>query len=278
MSTVTISAQDINKLRQATGAGMMDCRKALTEANGDFEGAIDWLRKQGQKVAAKRSDREAKEGVIIAQTTADNKTGIVICVSCETDFVSKNADFVAFTQSIADAAIANNVKSPEELNEVSVNGQKIADLINDKLAAIGEKIGINKFERLDAPFVTSYIHGSYRMGVLVAMDKAAPDAGKDIAMQIAAMNPVAVDAASVSADVVAREKNIILELMKQDPKMAGKPDEMLAKIVDGKMNAFFKEQTLTAQAFVKDGGKTVADYLKESGDVKVLEFKRVALG
>jgi elongation factor Ts len=278
MSTVTISAQDINKLRQATGAGMMDCRKALTEANGDFEGAIDWLRKQGQKVAAKRSDREAKEGVIIAQTTADNKTGIVICVSCETDFVSKNADFVAFTQSIADAAIANNVKSPEELNEVSVNGQKIADLINDKLAAIGEKIGINKFERLDAPFVTSYIHGSYRMGVLVAMDKAAPDAGKDIAMQIAAMNPVAVDAASVSADVVAREKDIILELMKQDPKMAGKPDEMLAKIVDGKMNAFFKEQTLTAQAFVKDGGKTVADYLKESGDVKVLEFKRVALG
>ncbi len=278
MSTVTISAQDINKLRQATGAGMMDCRKALTEANGDFEGAIDWLRKQGQKVAAKRSDREAKEGVIIAQTTADNKTGIVICVSCETDFVSKNADFVAFTQSIADAAIANNVKSAEELNEVSVNGQKVADLINDKLAAIGEKIGINKFERLDAPFVTSYIHGSYRMGVLVALDKAAPDAGKDIAMQIAAMNPVAVDAASVSADVVAREKDIILELMKQDPKMAGKPDEMLAKIVDGKMNAFFKEQTLTAQAFVKDGGKTVADYLKESGDVKVLEFKRVALG
>jgi elongation factor Ts len=278
MSTVAISAQDINKLRQATGAGMMDCRKALTEANGDFEGAIDWLRKQGQKVAAKRSDREAKEGVIIAQTTADNKTGIVICVSCETDFVSKNADFVAFTQSIADAAIANNVKSAEELNEVSVNGQKVADLINDKLAAIGEKIGINKFERLDAPFVTSYIHGSYRMGVLVALDKAAPDAGKDIAMQIAAMNPVAVDAASVSADVVAREKDIILELMKQDPKMAGKPDEMLAKIVDGKMNAFFKEQTLTAQAFVKDGGKTVADYLKESSDVKVLEFKRVALG
>jgi elongation factor Ts len=278
MSTVAISAQDINKLRQATGAGMMDCRKALTEANGDFEGAIDWLRKQGQKVAAKRSDREAKEGVIIAKTTADNKTGIVICVSCETDFVSKNADFVAFTQSIADAAIANNVKSAEELNEVSINGQKVADLINDKLAAIGEKIGINKFERLDAPFVTSYIHGAYRMGVLVALDKAAPDAGKDIAMQIAAMNPVAVDAASVPADVVAREKDIILELMKQDPKMAGKPDEMLAKIVDGKMNAFFKEQTLTAQAFVKDGGKTVADYLKESGDVKVLEFKRVALG
>ena len=136
MSTVTISAQDINKLRQMTGAGMMDCRKALTETNGDFEAAIDWLRKQGQKVAAKRSDREAKEGVVIAQTTADNKTGLVICVSCETDFVSKNADFVAFTQSIADAAVANNVKSAEELNEVTINGVKISGLINDKLASI----------------------------------------------------------------------------------------------------------------------------------------------
>jgi elongation factor Ts len=278
MSTVTISAQDINKLRQMTGAGMMDCRKALTETNGDFEAAIDWLRKQGQKVAAKRSDREAKEGVVIAQTTADNKTGLVVCVSCETDFVSKNADFVAFAQSISDAAIANNVKSVEELNEVSINGVKIAELINDKLASIGEKIGINKFERVDAPYVAAYIHGSYRLGVLVGLSKAAPEAGKDVAMQIAAMNPVAVDAASVSADIIAREKDIILELMKQDPKMAGKPDEMLAKIVDGKMGAFFKEQTLTAQAFVKDNSKTVADYLKESGDVKVTEFKRVALG
>src|SRR5215216_2839881 len=137
MSTATITAQDINKLRQATGAGMMDCRKALTETGGDFEAAIDWLRKQGQKVAAKRSDREAKEGVVIAQTTADNKTGIVVCVSCETDFVSKNADFVAFVQSIADAAIANDVKTVEELNETSVKGAKVADLINDKLAAIG---------------------------------------------------------------------------------------------------------------------------------------------
>ena len=277
MSTVTISAQDINKLRQMTGAGMMDCRKALTETNGDFEAAIDWLRKQGQKVAAKRSDREAKEGVVIAQTTADNKTGLIICVSCETDFVSKNADFVAFTQSIADAAIANNVKSAEELNEVSINGVKVSELINDKLASIGEKIGINKFERIDAPFVSAYIHGSYRMGVLVGLSKEAKDAGKDVAMQIAAMNPVAVDAASVPAATIAREKDIIVELMKQDPKMAGKPDEMLTKIAEGKMGAFFKEQTLLAQAFVKDAGKTVGDYLKEGG-VTVTEFKRVALG
>src|SRR4029079_6468347 len=134
--SVTISAADINKLRQATGAGMLDCRKALTETNGDFEGAIDWLRKQGQKVAVKRMDREAKEGVVLAKTTTDNKAGIVLCISCETDFVSKNADFVAFAQSIADAAVANNVKSAEELNEVSVNGSKVADQINDKLAAI----------------------------------------------------------------------------------------------------------------------------------------------
>jgi elongation factor Ts len=279
MSTVTISAQDINKLRQMTGAGMMDCRKALTETNGDFEAAIDWLRKQGQKVAAKRSDREAKEGVVIALTTPDHKTGIVLCVSCETDFVSKNADFVAFAQSIADAAIGNNVKSADELNEVSINGIKIAELINDKLAAIGEKIGVNKFERVDAPYVSAYIHGAYRLGVLVGLSKEAADAGKDIAMQIAAMSPVAVDAESVPAEVVTRERNIIIEVMQQDPKMAGKPQEMLAKIADGKMGAFFKEQTLTAQAFVKDGSKTVAEYLKSvDGGLKVTEFKRVALG
>jgi elongation factor Ts len=279
MSTVTISAQDINKLRQMTGAGMMDCRKALTETNGDFEAAIDWLRKQGQKVAAKRSDREAKEGVVIAKTTADNKTGIVVCVSCETDFVSKNADFVAFAQSIADAAVKNNVKSLDELNNADANGSKVADLVNDKLAAIGEKIGITKFERVDAAYVASYIHGANRIGVLVGFNKDAGDAGKDVAMQIAAMNPVAVDADSVPADVVAREKDIVLEQIKQDPKMAGKPADMLDKIAQGKLNSFFKESTLTAQAYVKDAGKTVGDYLKETDkDLKVIEFKRVAVG
>ena len=279
MSTVTISAQDINKLRQMTGAGMMDCRKALTETNGDFEAAIDWLRKQGQKVAAKRSDREAKEGVVIAKTTADNKTGIVVCVSCETDFVSKNADFVAFAQTIADAAVTNNVKTLDELNNTTVNGSRVSDLVNDKLASIGEKIGITKFERVDAPYVASYIHGAYRIGVLVGLNKEVAEAGKDVAMQIAALSPVAVDAESVPADIIAREKDIALEQLKNDPKMAGKPAEMLDKIAAGKLNAFFKEQTLLAQAFVKDGGKTVGDYLKSiSGDLKVTEFKRVALG
>ena len=279
MSTVTITAQDINKLRQATGAGMMDCRKALTETNGDFEAAIDWLRKQGQKVAAKRSDREAKEGVVLAKTTADNKSGIVFCISCETDFVSKNAEFVEFAQSIGDAAIANNVKSAEELNEVTVSGVKVADLINDKLASIGEKIAIVKFERIDAPYVASYIHGANRMGVLVGLSKELPEAGKDIAMQIAAMNPVAVDPQSVPAETVERERAIVTEQISADPKMAGKPAEMIAKIADGKLNAFFKEQTLLAQPFVKDGGKTVAEYLKSvDSDAKVIEFKRVALG
>jgi elongation factor Ts len=274
-----ITAQDINKLRQATGAGMMDCRKALTETNGDFEAAIDWLRKQGQKVAAKRSDREAKEGVIIAQTSADNKTGFVVCISCETDFVSKNADFVAFAQSIADAAVANNIKTAEELNEVSVNGLKVSDLINDKLASIGEKIGIAKFERVDAPFVASYIHGANRMGVLVALTTANAELGKDLAMQIAAMNPVAVDPESVPAETVERERAIIIDTMKEDPKMAGKPEDMIAKIAEGKIGAFFKEQTLLAQAFVKDGSKSVGEYIKSvDGAIKVTEFKRVALG
>jgi len=275
----TITAADINKLRQATGAGMMDCRKALTETNNDFEAAIDWLRKQGQKVAAKRSDREAKEGVIIAQTSSDHKTGFVVCISCETDFVSKNAEFVAFAQSIADAAVANNVKSAEELNEVSVNGTKVSDMINDKLASIGEKIGVAKFERVDAPYVASYIHGSYRMGVLVGLSSDAAEVGKDLAMQIAAMNPVAVDPESVPAETIARERTIIIDTMKEDPKMAGKPEEMIAKIAEGKINSFFKEQTLLAQAFVKDGGKTVGEYVKSvDANLKVTEFKRVALG
>lgn len=279
MSTVTITAADINKLRQMTGAGMMDCRKALTENNGDFEAAIDWLRKKGQKVAALRGDREAKEGVVLAKTTSDNKTGIALCLSCETDFVSKNADFIAFAQILIDTAIANNVQSVDELNAASINGAKVADLVNDKLASIGEKIGISKFERVDADHVASYIHGANRMGVLVGLNKAETEVGKDIAMQIAAMNPVAIDASSVPAEVIEREKAVIIELIKNDPKMAGKPEEMVSKIADGKLNAFFKESTLLAQAFVKDAGQSVGDYIKSKGaDLKITSFKRVALG
>ena len=185
---------------------------------------------------------------------------------------------MAFGKSIADAAIANNVNNLEELMAVKIGELTVAGLVDEKLATIGEKIGVTKFQRVDAPYVASYIHGAYRIGVLVGLNKEAADAGKDVAMQIAALNPVAVDASSVPADVIAREKDIVMELMKQDPKMAGKPEEMLTKIAEGKMGVFFKEQTLTAQAFVKDSSKSVGDYLKESGDVVVTEFKRVALG
>jgi len=282
MSTATITAADINKLRQTTGAGMMDCRKALVESDGDFEKAIDYLRKKGQKVAALRSDREAKEGVIIATTTPDNKTGFIVTLACETDFVAKNADFIAFAQSIVAVALKNNVKSLDELLAAQLDGAAVADKINDQVAKIGEKVQLTRFERVDADGVAAYIHGSYRMGVLVGLTKDAPavlEAGRDLAMQIAAMNPVAVDPDSVPAEVVAREKAIVTEQIKNDPKMAGKPDEMIDKIAVGKLNAFFKENTLTAQPFVKDAGKTVGDYLKSvDAAVKVTQFKRVQLG
>lgn len=273
--TTTITAADINKLRQQTGAGMMDCRKALTESDGDFEAAIDYLRKKGQKVAALRGDREAKEGVVIAQTSTDNKSGYIINVSCETDFVSKNAEYIQFAQSIMDAAIANNVKSIEELSKIKIGNELIADKINEQVAKIGERISVSRFERVDAPYVSAYIHGSYRMGVLVGLSKDAEEAGKDVAMQIAAMNPIAIDQASVPAETIAREKYIAIEQVKAE----GKPAEMAEKIAIGKINKFFKESTLLAQAFVKDNNKSVADYLKSiDADLKVTEFKRVALG
>jgi elongation factor Ts len=274
-TTTTITAADINKLRQQTGAGMMDCRKALTESNGDFEAAIDYLRKKGQKVAALRGDREAKEGVIIAKTTEDNKTGFIINVSCETDFVSKNAEYVAFANSIMDAAIVNNVKNVDELNFVKIGDDSVADKLNEQVAKIGEKISVSKFERVEAEFVSAYIHGANRMGVLVGFNKNAGEAGKDIAMQIAAMNPIAVDQSSVAPEVIAREKNIALEQVKAE----GKPAEMVEKIAMGKINKFFKDSTLLAQPFVKDANKSVSDYLKSiDADLKVVEFKRVALG
>ena len=281
-TTTTITAAEINKLRQVTGAGMMDCRKALVESDGDFEKAIDYLRKKGQKVAALRSDREAKEGVIIAKTTEDHKTGLIITLACETDFVAKNAEFVEFAQSIMDVAIRNNVKSLEELQHSKLGNATVADKINDQVAKIGEKIQLTRFERIDADGVSSYIHGAYRMGVLVGLNKnTAPalEAGREVAMQIAAMNPVAVDQDAVSPEMIEREKAIVTDQIRNDPKMAGKPNEMIEKIASGKLNAFFKENTLTAQAFVKDPGKTVGDHLKSIDPaLKVNQFKRVQLG
>jgi elongation factor Ts len=281
-TSVNITAAEINKLRQQTGAGMLDCRKALVESNGDFEAAIDYLRKKGQKVAALRNDREAKEGVVIAKTTADNKTGYIINLACETDFVSKNAEFVAFAQSIMDLAVTRQVNSLEELNASQLDGATVADRVNDQVAKIGEKISVSRFEKVEAEGVAAYIHGAYRMGVLVGINKntdGALEAGREVAMQIAAMNPVAIDPDSVPAEVVERERGVVTEQLSADPKMAGKPAEMIAKIAEGKLNAFFKEQTLVAQAFVKDASKSVADHLKSvDPSLKVVSFKRVALG
>ncbi len=277
---MSITAQDINKLRQATGAGMMDCRKALTESNGDFDAAIDWLRKQGQKVAAKRNDRETKEGVIIAKTTADNKKGVVVCISCETDFVAKNDDFVAFAQQVTDTILASGADSAEAATALTLDGATIQDKLDEQVAKIGEKITISKVSVAKADYVASYIHGNYRMGVLVSFNKSFDAAaGKDVAMQIAAMNPVAIDADNVPAEVVAREQAIVVETMKADPKMADKPQEMIEKIAAGKMGAYFKENTLLAQPFVKDGSKSVGDFIKSvDASAKVISMERVQLG
>jgi elongation factor Ts len=261
---------------------MMDCRKALVESGGDFEKAIDYLRKKGQKVAALRSDREAKEGVIIAKTTDDHKTGLIITLACETDFVAKNAEFVAFAQSIMDVAIKNQVKTLEVLQSSQLENATVIDKINDQVAKIGEKIQLARFERIESEAVASYIHGPYRMGVLVGLNKnTAPalEAGREVAMQIAAMNPVAVDQEAVSPEMIEREKSIVTDQIRNDPKMAGKPDEMIEKIAAGKLNAFFKENTLTAQPFVKDASKTVGEHLKSvDPGLKVTIFKRVQLG
>ena len=270
------TAADVKRLRDATGAGMMDCKKALTEADGDYDKAVEFLRIKGAKDVGKRLERSTTNGVVVS------KDGALLELDCETDFVAKNADFVAFAQSIVNLAVKGNLNTLDELLAAQLDGASVSDKINDQVARIGEKIQLARFERIDAEGVAAYIHGAYRMGVLVGLSTNSPavlEAGKDIAMQIAAMNPVAVDPDSVPADVVAREKAIVTDQIKNDPKMAGKPDEMIDKIAVGKLNAFFKENTLTAQAFVKDASKTVGDYLKSvDSSAKVTQFKRVQLG
>ena len=278
MSTVQITAADVNKLRQQTGAGMMDCKKALTEANGDFEAAIDYLRKKGAKVAASRQDRESKEGVVIAKTTADGKRGVIIEFNCETDFVAKNADFVAFANSIADLAVEKNPASLEELTNLELNGEKLADTIISKTGTIGEKVGVSKFETVTGEKVIAYIHGNYRLGVLVALSAnpaSADEVGRDVAMQIAAMNPVAIDKTDVDSKTIERE----LEIAKDVIRAEGKPEEMVEKIAAGKLNKFYKDSTLLNQEFVKDSSKSVAQFLNEvDKGLTVTAFKRVQLG
>jgi elongation factor Ts len=282
MSTVQISAADVNKLRQQTGAGMMDCKKALTETNGDFEAAIDFLRKKGAKVAASRQDRESNEGVVIARTSADFKTGVIIELNCETDFVAKNAEFIAFANQIANAAVEAKPATIDELLaldiDVETGRQTISEVIIEKTGKIGEKIGVSKYEVANGEKVVAYIHGNFRLGVLVALTAggdAAEEAGKDVAMQIAAMNPIALDKDGVDASLIERE----LEIAKDQIRAEGKPEAMIEKIAAGKLNKFYKDSTLLNQEFVKDSSKSVAQFLDgvEKG-LTVTAFKRVALG
>lgn len=278
MSSVQISASDVNKLRQATGAGMMDCKKALIEANGDFEAAVDYLRKKGAKVAASRQDRESNEGVVIAKTTADGKKGVIIELNCETDFVAKNADFIAFAEEVANVSIAQSPASLEALLELPINGVKISDLLLDQTGKIGEKITVSKYEVVEAEQVVPYIHGNYRLGVLVGFNQngeGVVEAGKDVAMQIAAMSPIAIDKDGVDARTIERE----LEIAKEQIRAEGKPEEMVEKIAQGKLNKFYKDSTLLNQEFVKDSSKSVAQFLSGvSKDLTVTSFKRVQLG
>jgi elongation factor Ts len=282
MSLVQISASDVNKLRQQTGAGMMDCKKALTETNGDFEAAIDYLRKKGAKVAASRQDRESNEGVVIARTSNDGKRGVIIELNCETDFVAKNAEFIAFGNEIANLAVDNNPKDLEALTGMSIDVDNdrltIAEAITEKTGKIGEKIGVSKYEVVEGEKVIAYIHGNFRLGVLVALSAnvaGAEEAGKDVAMQIAAMNPVAIDKDGVDASTIQRE----LEIAKEQIRAEGKPEEMVEKIAAGKLNKFYKDSTLLNQEFVKDSSKNVSQFLASvDKGLTVTAFKRVALG
>jgi len=279
MSTVAISAKDVKKLRDMTGAGMMDCKKALSAAGGDIEKAIEELRKKGQKVASKRADREATEGVVIAKVNADHTRGIVFKLTSETDFVAKNDDFVAIAQTMADKILA---AFPADLDAVQAieygEGMTIGEKATERTGVIGEKIEVSEYGMIEAPLVVEYNHMGNRAGVLVALTKASDafvQAGRDVAMQVAAMKPVAVDKDGVDASVVEKE----IEIGKEVARSAGKPEAMLEKIAMGKLNKFYKENTLLSQSFVKNGKQTVSQYLQEQDkDLTVSAFKHIKLG
>lgn len=273
-----ISPKDVKRLRDMTGAGMMDCKKALTESAGDFEKAIELLRKKGEKLSLKRADREAKEGVVIAKVSEDKSKGIVIKLSCETDFVSKNEDFINLTKEIADIALREFPENKDSLLNANINGMRIGDKVVEQIGVIGEKIELANYERLEAPLVSNYIHMGNKAGVIVGLNIANEDfalVGKDIAMQVAAMKPLAVDKDGVPQDVINKE----IEIGKEIAMNEGKPEHIIEKIAMGKLNKFFKENTLLNQAFVKDGKMTVADYLKSKDpDLTITDFKHVKLG
>jgi len=274
-----ITAQDVNKLRSMTGAGMMDCKKALTEADGDFEKAIEILRKKGQKVSASRSDKDAKEGSVFIKSSDDRKEAVLIALNCETDFVAKNEEFQNLGKLIAETAFMRKSADKDALMNEKVGDLTINEKITELVGKIGEKLEISAFVHMKGEAVVPYIHAGSKLGVLVSLKgvngKDVSDAGKDVGMQIAAMNPVAVDETNVDKSVIEKELEIAKALILAE----GKPANMVEKIAAGKLQKFFKDNTLVHQPFVKDSSKTVAQYLDSiSKGLAVAEFKRVAIG
>lgn len=270
-----ITAAEVNKLRKATGAGMMDCKKALVEVDGDFDKAIEVLRKKGQKVAAKRADRESSEGAAIAKVNADATKGAVISLNCETDFVAKNDDFVKLANDFADLAL--QVSTKEELLAADYNGISVQDKLTEQTGVIGEKIEIGSFKTLEAPFVGSYIHAGNKIAVLTGLSKnvdGAEEAAKDVSMQAAAMNPVALNEEGVDQTTIEKE----IEIAKDQLRAEGKPEDMLDNIAKGKIKRYFKDNTLVNQAFIKDNKQTVAEYVKSVESWLCVVFIRVVLG
>ena len=271
-----IKAADVAKLRKMTGAGMMDCKKALGETDGDFDLAIDILRKRGQKIASKRADREATEGAVIAVTSEDNKKGVMICLNCETDFVAKNDDFVAFAQGIAEVALAEMPETIEDLKALEVNGKKIDDEITNQTGVIGEKIELSYYSKSEGPFVIGYIHPGNKLATMATLSQEVEDIqiAKDVAMQVAAMNPVSVSKDDVPQEVVDKE----LQIGREQALEEGKPESIIDKIAQGKLNKFFKENTLLSQQFIKDNKTTVSEYLDQtSKGLTVTAFYRFSL-
>ena len=268
-----INAADVSKLRKSTGAGMMDCKRALEEADGDFEKAVDIIRKKGQLVADKRADREASEGVVLAKV-ADNK-GVMICLNCETDFVAKNLDFVKLAESILNLALDKFPSNLDDLKGLSLDSKPVEEILTDQIGIIGEKIDLGYYGKMEAPAVVPYIHMDKKLATLVGFSKKVDEqAGKDIAMQIAAMAPVSIDKNDVPQEVIEKEK----EIGREQARLEGKPEEILDKIAEGKLNKFFKEYTLLNQEFTKDSKKTIAQYLKETdNELKVTGFLRFSL-
>lgn len=276
---MAITAQEVNQLRKSTGAGMMDCKKALVEAEGDFDKAIDLLRATGQKVSAKRADNETTEGSIFVKTNDTGAIGYLLALSCETDFVAKNDDFQNFGTSLIEAAIAGGAQDVDAVKSVKMSdGRTVADSLVDYIGKIGEKIEISNFSAVTADKVVPYIHSNGKLGVLVGLSGASEgvdEIGRDVAMQIAAMNPIAIDKTGVDQATIDRE----FEVGKEQALAEGKPEAMIEKIATGKLNKYFKENTLLSQSFVKDNKKSIEQVLKEvNNDLTVSEFKRVAIG